>query len=48
MTRGGSRPGSGRNPITGKELKIKVPNQMIEQLNLFFQVKPLRSASESA
>ncbi|MFS7255118.1 DNA cytosine methyltransferase [Carnobacterium divergens] len=36
MVRGGARPGSGRNPIDGKELKIKVSNDVIEQLDLFF------------
>ena len=39
MVRGGARPGSGRNPIDGKELKIKVSNDIIEQLDLFFPGK---------
>lgn len=39
MTRGGQRSGSGRNAIKGKELKIKVPNEVFEQLDLFFPGK---------
>lgn len=39
MTRGGSRPGSGRNAIDGKELKMKVPKEVFEQLDLFFPGK---------
>lgn len=39
MSRGGIRPGSGRVPIKGKEMKIKVSDEIIEQLDLFFPGK---------
>lgn len=39
MNHGGSRPGSGRNAIQGKEIRIKVPDQVFEQLDLFFPGK---------
>lgn len=39
MSRGGAREGAGRNSIKGKELKIKVPDQIFEQLDLFFPGK---------
>lgn len=39
MTRGGYRPGAGRNSIKGKELKIKLADEVIEQLDLFFPGK---------
>lgn len=39
MTRGGSRPGAGRTAIDGKELKIKIPDTVCEQLELNFTGK---------
>lgn len=39
MSRGGVRPGSGRNAINGKEMKIKVSDNIIEQLDIFFPGK---------
>lgn len=42
MSRGGARPGSGRNAIIGKELKIKIPEEMFEQLELNFTGKSVQ------
>lgn len=42
MSRGGSRPGAGRTAINGKELKIKLPNEMVEQLDIFFMGKTVQ------
>lgn len=42
MTHGGSRPGSGRTPIKGKELKIKLPEEVFEQLELNFTGKTVQ------
>lgn len=42
MTRGGSRPGSGRTAIDGKELKIKISDTMCEQLELNFTGKTVQ------
>lgn len=39
MTHGGSRPGAGRNPIEGREIKIKIPSEIYEQLELNFTGK---------
>ncbi|QUR95155.1 DNA cytosine methyltransferase [Macrococcoides canis] len=39
MTRGGNRPGAGRNPIQGKEIKIKISNEIFEQLEINFTGK---------
>lgn len=36
MSRGGQRPGAGRTPIDGKNVKIKIPEETFEQLSLFF------------
>ena len=36
MSRGGSRSGAGRTAINGKELKIKLSNEIVEQLDMFF------------
>lgn len=36
MSRGGQRPGAGRTPIDGKNVKIKIPEETVEQLSLFF------------
>lgn len=36
MSRGGQRPGAGRTPIDGKNVKIKIPEETAEQLSLFF------------
>jgi len=36
MSRGGQRPGAGRTPIEGKNIKFKIPEETVEQLNLFF------------
>lgn len=36
MARGGQRPGAGRTPIDGKNVKIKIPEDTSEQLSLFF------------
>ena len=36
MNRDGKRSGAGRKPIEGKEMKIKVPEEMIEQLSFNF------------
>lgn len=42
MTRGGIRPGAGRTSIKGKEIKIKVADKVVEQLDLFFPGKTLQ------
>ncbi|MGW7934620.1 DNA cytosine methyltransferase [Staphylococcus xylosus] len=42
MKHGGSRPGSGRNAILGKELKIKLSNDICEQLELNFTGKTVQ------
>ena len=42
LTRGGSRPGAGRTHIDGKEIKIKVPDKVMEQLDLFFPGKTMQ------
>lgn len=42
MTRGGSRPGSGRTAIDGRELKIKITDVMCEQLELNFTGKTVQ------
>ncbi|WP_320421258.1 DNA cytosine methyltransferase [Mammaliicoccus lentus] len=42
MSRGGARPGSGRNAIKGKELKIKIPEEMFEQLEINFTGKSVQ------
>lgn len=42
MTRGGSRPGSGRTAIDGKELKIKISDTISEQLELNFTGKTVQ------
>lgn len=39
MSRGGNRPGAGRVAIQGKEMKIKVSDTIMEQLDLFFPGK---------
>lgn len=36
MKKGGVRPNAGRNPIHGKEMKIKIPNEICEQVELNF------------
>lgn len=36
MSRGGQRPGAGRSSIEGKNVKVKIPEETFEQLNLFF------------
>ena len=41
MSRGGKRPNSGRNAIIGKEIKIKVPDTICEQIELYFTGKTL-------
>lgn len=42
MTRGGSRPGSGRTAIDGRELKIKLSDDLCEQLELNFTGKTVQ------
>lgn len=42
LTRGGSRPGAGRTHIDGKGIKIKVPDKVMEQLDLFFSGKTMQ------
>jgi DNA (cytosine-5)-methyltransferase 1 len=42
MKHGGSRPGSGRNAILGKELKIKLSEDICEQLELNFTGKTVQ------
>nr|WP_263314756.1 DNA cytosine methyltransferase [Mammaliicoccus sp. Marseille-Q6498] len=42
MSRGGARPGSGRNAIKGKELKIKIPDEIFEQLEINFTGKSVQ------
>lgn len=42
MSRGGKRPNSGRNAIIGKEIKIKVPEKICEQIELYFTGKTLQ------
>ena len=42
MSRGGKRPNSGRNAIIGKEIKIKVPDTICEQIELYFTGKTLQ------
>lgn len=42
MTRGGARPGSGRQVIDGPELKIKIPDKVVEQLELNFTGKTVQ------
>ncbi|OTO22314.1 DNA cytosine methyltransferase [Enterococcus sp. 3C7_DIV0644] len=39
MSRGGNRTGAGRSAIRGKEMKIKVSDNIMEQLDLFFPGK---------
>lgn len=36
MKKGGVRPNAGRNPIVGKEMKIKIPDEICEQVGLNF------------
>lgn len=42
MTRGGSRPNAGRTAILGKEMKIKIPDEISEQLELNFTGKTVQ------
>lgn len=42
MARGGARPGSGRQTIDGPELKIKIPDNVVEQLELNFTGKTVQ------
>lgn len=42
MTRGGTRPNAGRTPILGKELKIKIPEEIYEQVELNFTGKTIQ------
>lgn len=42
MSRGGKRPNSGRNAIIGKEIKIKVPDTICEQIELYFTGKTIQ------
>lgn len=42
MVRGGQRPGAGRNSIDGTNVKIKIPEDTYEQLNLFFPGKTIQ------
>lgn len=42
MTKGGMRPNSGRNPIKGKELKIKIPEEICEQVEINFEGKTIQ------
>lgn len=39
MSRGGIRPGAGRSPIKGKEIKIKIPDEIFDQLEINFTGK---------
>lgn len=42
MSRGGSRPNSGRNAILGKEIKIKIPDEIFKQLEFNFTGKTVQ------
>lgn len=42
MVRGGARPGAGRTSICGREIKLKVADEVAEQLDLFFPGKTLQ------
>ena len=42
MKKGGVRPNAGRNPILGKEIKIKIPNEICEQVELNFTGKTIQ------
>lgn len=42
MTRGGSRPNSGRNAINGKEIKIKLPEKLYKEVTLNFTGKTIQ------
>ena len=42
MSRGGQRPGAGRSSIEGKNIKVKIPEETFEQLNLFFTGKTVQ------
>lgn len=42
MKNGGARPNSGRNPILGKEMKIKIPDEIYEQLEMNFTGKTIQ------
>ncbi|WP_455543525.1 DNA cytosine methyltransferase [Intestinibacter sp.] len=42
MTRGGTRPNAGRTAIKGKEIKIKIPNEIYEQVELNFTGKTIQ------
>lgn len=42
MTKGGVRPNAGRNPIIGKEMKIKIPTEIYEQVEINFTGKTIQ------
>lgn len=42
MSRGGKRPNAGRNAIVGKEIKIKIPEEICEQIELNFTGKTVQ------
>lgn len=42
MTRGGTRPNAGRNAIRGKEIKIKIPDKILEQVDFNFTGKTVQ------
>lgn len=41
MKKGGNRPNAGRNPILGKEVKIKIPNEIYEKVEMHFTGKTI-------
>lgn len=42
MKKGGTRPNAGRNPILGKEMKIKIPDKICDQIELNFTGKTIQ------
>lgn len=42
MTRGGSRPNAGRTAIEGKDIKLKIPNEILEEVEEKFTGKNLQ------
>ncbi|MGM9979060.1 MAG: DNA cytosine methyltransferase [Clostridium sp.] len=42
MATGGSRPNAGRNSIIGKEIKIKIPDEICKQVGIYFEGKTVQ------
>lgn len=42
MAKGGTRPNAGRNSIIGKEIKIKIPDEICKQVGIYFEGKTVQ------